>query len=62
MQTELEQLQQRLEYAENEAGKLVKVEEDANRKVRELCSIIRANRLVFTVPGNSFNAQINLYN
>ena len=37
MQMELEELQNKLikviEYAENETGKLVKVEEDSNRKV-----------------------------
>ena len=56
MQTELEELQKKLiqviEYAEKQTGKLVKVEEETNRKVRELCSIIRTNKLVFTFLNN----------
>ena len=45
MQTELEELQKKLvqviEYAEKETEKFVKVEEEADRKVGELFSIIR---------------------
>ena len=44
MQTELEELQKKLvqviEYAEKETEKLVKVEEETNRKACELCSVI----------------------
>ena len=61
MQTELEELQKKLvqviEYAEKETGKLVKVEEEADRKVCELGSIIRTATLVFL--NNSLTAHTN---
>ena len=63
MQTELEELQKKLvqviEYAEKETEKLVKVEEETNRKVCEFCSIIKTIRLAFTIINSSFTVQIN---
>ena len=62
MQTELEELQKKLvqviEYAEKETEKLVKVEEETNRKVGELFSIIKTIRLAFTILNSSFTVQI----